>query len=431
MPPARRNPRYLAILGTASLTILIAGAIFRPRTPGPDETAAAGASTDITRLQRLTQRRSIDSFAEFFTELARQVDDRVLRLERGGRTAIVWGPSTAVTAGGSPRLPNEDRAVTGRGETAEGWNSKTTTAGPHLPAAIIELAASPETGAPPPPVDRFSARFYPTGAWAVAVWRDVDGGLQFRPGQLLGTETIECSGVETTALRLNLPLGAETAGAGIFDLDEGLLGVVGSCDGRLVGLDVEAVSEVLADHDTLEDHLLRRYGMRLAELDPRTRKSFRAEYGYAVTETWRTYQADESGLRPGDVITSIDGNPVTAERDLEPLTLPVAREVFELGILRRGRPRNVELRARGEVRHEFLPGGVRWSEARQGIEIGEVDAAGPAFAAGLRAGDRLLAINGVAPKGEAAAARALGAKGDVPNYLTVQRARRIWGVFVD
>jgi len=140
MPSTRRNPRYIAILGISAITILVAGAIFRPRTPGPDETAAAGASTDITRLQRLTQRRSIDGFAEFFTELARQVDDRVLRLEEGGRTAIVWGPAEAVTAGGSPRLPDEDQAR-GADESSDAWTTKTKTAGPHLPAAVLDLAA--------------------------------------------------------------------------------------------------------------------------------------------------------------------------------------------------------------------------------------------------------------------------------------------------
>lgn len=430
MPSTRRNPRYIAILGISAITILVAGAIFRPRTPGPDETAAAGASTDITRLQRLTQRRSIDGFAEFFTELARQVDDRVLRLEGGGRTAIVWGLAEAVTAGGSPRLPNEDEAR-GADDSSNRWSTKTRTAGPHLPAAVLDLAAI-EQGAPPPsPVDRFSARFYPAGAWAVAVWRDKDGGLQFRAGQLLGTETVLCDGTEVTALRLNLTLEDETAGAGIFDLDEGLLGVAASCDGRLVALDVEAVDEVLRDRDTLVDHLLRRYGLRLAELDPRARAAFGAEYGFAVSEVRQSYQAAEAGLMPGDVVTEIDGNPVTAERDLEPLTLPVAREVFDLGIIRRGRPRHIELRARGEVRRRYIPGGMRWSETTAGFEIGEVDREGPAFEAGLRSGDRLLAVNGAELKSRAAAERALGAERETGNYLTVRRGERIWGVFLN
>lgn len=430
MASTRRNPRYIAILGISAITILVAGAIFRPRTPGPDETAAAGASTDINRLQRLTQRRSIDGFAEFFTELARQVDDRVLRLQGGGRTAIVWGPSEAVTAGGSPRLPDEDQAI-GTGESAQGWTTRTETAGPHLPAAIIKLGTSKEGGPPPPPVDRFSARFYPAGAWAVVVWRDAEGGLQFRAGQLLGTETIVCSGEEVTAIRLNLALDADTAGAGIFDLDEGLLGVAASCDGRLVALDVEAVNEVLANRDTLDDHLLRRYGVRLTELDPRSREAFGAEYGYAVRETWRTYQAAEAGLMPGDVVTAIDGNPVTASRDLEPLTLPVAREVFDLGVIRRGRPLHVELRARGEVRRRYLPGGMRWRDSAPGFEIGDVDENGPAFEAGLRSGDLLLAVNGAELKNREAAERALTSKRKQGTYLTVQRGERIWGVFLN
>ena len=139
MATPRKNPRYLAALAIVSLTILIAGAFLRPeRGRGPDgeeaTTVVTPSPTDLARLQRLTQRRSVEAVAQVFSDLAAQVEGRVLRLQGAARTALVWDRNRAVTAAGEPVHASE--LASARGNE---WRVTGLSWSPLSPIAVVDL----------------------------------------------------------------------------------------------------------------------------------------------------------------------------------------------------------------------------------------------------------------------------------------------------
>ena len=170
-------------------------------------------------------------------------------------------------------------------------------------------------------------------------------------------------------------------------------------------------------------------GVRLAATDEAPDAARRlgfdpsADSGVIVTEVYRGQPAAEAGLRRGDVITRIDGQPVddfTGVRNRAAFARP--GEELTLGVVRGGEAIEVELTV-GEQPPGLLelPLPAQGSAAvlgltladppRQGRTLGNPPAAviadvaegSAAWEAGLRPGDLLLAVDGRAVDGEESA----------------------------
>ncbi len=414
-----RSPRYLAILALASALILIVGAALRPGGSDDRTVTPPAGETSLTQLQRFTQRRTLDNQAEYLTRVATQVEPAVFRLESSNRSAVRWDRSTLIAAAPHGRMPDSDRAAAGDLQLPV----ETLLAGPHLPAVVLSIT---EDALPPPP-DHFAAPLYGVGGWALAVWRTVGSQLAWRGGQYLGYRRTSCSGIPVAALTLSLELDDSMAGGGVFDLDGGLMGIILPCDGDLVAVGVSALEDLAARAGDVITRLEHRFGLGVEEPDSAERTALGIEYGFLVSEVWLGYQGYASGIRPGDVIVALDGNPTTALIDLEPLVLPVARETFDLEVQRFGRRRRLSLRARPSAGPRLSPAGLSLLDAASGARIGEVAPDGPAGRAGVRAGDLLVSLNGKPPAGPEELDRMFG---DEPVWAVFMREERLWGALL-
>ncbi|MDR2013706.1 MAG: DegQ family serine endoprotease [Rhodanobacter sp.] len=132
-------------------------------------------------------------------------------------------------------------------------------------------------------------------------------------------------------------------------------------------------------------------------------------HGAVVTRVRTGTPAELAGLKPGDVIVSLDDKPVAGEQDLHNLEgLSVTGTAVNVGLLRDGKPLSIPatLKAvqthaiKGETLDKRLAG-VQFTQAsdelrRQGIggvSVARIDESSRAFASGLRNGDVVVAVN--------------------------------------
>jgi serine protease Do/serine protease DegQ len=134
--------------------------------------------------------------------------------------------------------------------------------------------------------------------------------------------------------------------------------------------------------------------------------------GALIAQVERGSGAEQAGLRPGDVVTAVDGRAIRSSSELRNRVglIPVGEEVA-LGVLREGRA--IQIRARiGElyqvtrVTGETIPqlAGARVANVESGmpmygqieaVVVTAVDESSAAYRNGLRAGDLIIGVNRV------------------------------------
>jgi serine protease Do len=136
--------------------------------------------------------------------------------------------------------------------------------------------------------------------------------------------------------------------------------------------------------------------------------------GFRVKTVYPNSPASRAGVRPGDLVVSVDGTPIDSQ------------EAFETALSTRGpgRPFKLLLRGKGEappagiglqVLREELGMSVRASE--DGLRISITDRDGLAAQAGLKSGDSLLVLNGTRVKSTDDVDRVLQGDLSKPNVL--------------
>lgn len=415
MPARTNDPKYLAILALASLAILVVGALSRPG--GQPETSPASVTAELLSLERISQRREVESIADFFSYVASQVEESVVLLSATRHSGVVWQAGEVVTSAGLGPFPPRDRTALGSQEV----ELTTLAAAPDLPYVLLQAPLEAIVSA------RTPVRLYGQGSWLLAVWRSRDGSLRYSHGNLFGITTRRCGEIELDEVQTNLDLGAVQPGAGVFSLDGGLVAVVLDCAGTPVAAEAGALELQAHSERTLEDQLIERYGMRAGQADEAEQRFFGREEGVLIRELWWGYRAHQAGLMPGDFVLALDGAPVNAVADLRALLLPISREIHDLSVWRAKRRRTFRLLSRATTEAAVSTHGF---VSKEGLRVESVIRGSLAERAGASPGDRLLAVNQETPESFTDLDAALRQGQGDATYVALERRGRIWGTLV-
>ncbi len=412
------DPKYIAVLAISSVLILMVGVLIRPQ-PEKAEPGAIRTPSEVVRLERLTQRRSVEDFAEYFAYAAGLVEESVLLLDSSGHTGLIWESGSVFTAAKRGPFPAVDRTVLGGDELT----LVTEIAGPHLPYVLLRTPVDVI------PSQRVPVRFYSPGSWLVAVWRMPDGSMRYATGHLLGIAERSCAGIDVTEVLTNFNLRTLNPGSGLFDLDGNLVAVALACEIETIAVDADALAAAIRPDNSLGARLVKRHGMRVDSATRRELTYFQSRGGVIVRELWNDYGAYQAGLLPGDFILSIDGQDVETVADMAKLTLPVSGEMLELDVWRAKRRRKFSLPARFTPAAVSSPHGFVGRE--DGMPIVRTGEGSLAERAGARAGDRLIAVNQIRPKSFTEVDRAFARSKGGPVHLVFERNGRLWGTLAE
>ncbi|HUU34065.1 MAG TPA: PDZ domain-containing protein, partial [Vicinamibacterales bacterium] len=310
--PTSLNLKYVAILTVVASLILVAGALLRPGARSSEQ--APPSDTDLARLARLTERRTLESAAAFLSQVADDVSPALVWLERPGTTGVAWNEGTIVTA--RIGLPAETVAQVVVA-SAEGVES---TAGidwsPDLPAAGVRVV----TGAIQPPRPVAPTR---SGDPLLIVWK-TSAGRMFAAADFADVVETTCGDLPSREVHTTMEATRAMAGGGLFDLDGNLLGVILPCGDRYAAVVPDAVDGMLATVESFASRLLARYGMAVEPLTEEEVEYFDVASGAIVRELRAGSPAAAAGLQPGDIIVALDGAPVAGTDDLRALAAPTA-----------------------------------------------------------------------------------------------------------
>jgi hypothetical protein len=426
IPPrgTKLTPRYLATLVLSAILILVVGSALRPRKPS-SEAVPPPTQTEVRRLQRLAERQSLELMADHLAGTAADVASRLVRVGEATSTGIVWSPALVVTAGTADPVPESTTVVTGAGERL---GASRVVGSPDLPLFGYQVAEPLE---PATRRDGSAPELSP-GQWLVAVWRG-SAGPAFAPGHYVETRPVRCGELLAREVATTLDPTTPMAGGGVFDLDEALVAVVLPCQGRYAALSLESVTLGLVQGRGFDARLRGLYGLHVLPLEAPVRQHLRIEAGVLVGAVWGGFAAERAGLRPGDVIASLDGQPVVAPEDLQPLLAPGDREEAVVGTWRARQRREVRLRTKGLP---VAPGGadagsgLRLATSADGFAIDEVTPGSTAAEAGIRPGDRLLRVDFVAPRSAVEARRVLFDRDDRAVFVEVQSGPKRFGALL-
>ena len=458
---AQADRRYIVVLAGAAGAILVLGALLRPAPLADEPLVAPPSQAELSRLARLTQRRSLEATQEFFTAVASDADRSVVRLRMLGRSGVVWAPGLVVTARLEHRFPSTTTVSGNAGELGVPHAG----GGPHLPLALLDIPETDEFI----PVRRRAADTLDPGAWTIFV--SDRQGAGFSPATYVETAEVPCQGRSVRDVVTSVALGPELAGAGLFDLDNRLLAVVLPCDGRFVAVTADDVDALAQEAGSVRARIAQRYGMALDAVSPEEQAHLGVAFGLLVRDIWGGDLADTAGLRPGDVVVAINAELIQDVEQLAPLAdgiAPVRRRAadgeedaeddaqddaeengeddpgdagsesgeddavfpaYDVAVVRAGEVVVVSLpvvdpltlAAAGEA---AAAEALVWDDPARGYRLDAVRPDTPAARAGLQAGDRLLRIDGDAPATLDDVRAALAPDRAAPVLLELERESR-------
>lgn len=374
--------RYMVVLGVVAVLILVGGALLRPKKvppqpPPPSETAT---------LQSRVQRDELAQTVSYLAQRAQVLAQHVMYDPGHDSSAVVWDKSGQVL----------------------------TTAGPHPGRFDPPLLLLMRDGETPPPA---RAAEQSASRWFIIVGRTAHDRLLWTPAINGGTRQSTCSGGDYNELVVNAPLDAGMSGAGAFDLDGTLHGIVAPCDGTFRLISVTSVPQFLRRFSTPDRQIGSTYGFDASELDAAAKRLFGAECGLFVTEVVQGEAAQQAGLTAGDVIVSVGQRPVANLPELAEALASIEEQYRILEVLRNGKRLSMSLRSAGKPTRDGSadsPLGMRVLPPSPTGDTVVVSPGTPAYRSGLRTGDRVIQVGGRRHGSPDALARALSQAGDRP-----------------
>jgi hypothetical protein len=253
------------------------------------------------------------------------------------------------------------------------------------------------------------------GAWILLVSFGPSGNLVFSPGSYGGQGERSCGLRQYPVLLSNIPLDGDSVGAGLFDFDGNLLAIVARCDQGPAAISIDALRAAAAS-ETQSLPMLQ-LGFLAAEVDQTWAPLLRQSSRIVVTDVWQGWPAANSGVAPGDVIVSMNGEPV---QNLEQVASLISKGTGDVVFHTQKGPRTIR---KVIVRNSPPAGGIEFG-APTGLELRRVSEDSALARAGFRAGDQILSLNGTKATSTNIASLLSGTTLQHPALLIAQRGSR-------
>jgi serine protease Do len=248
------------------------------------------------------------------------------------------------------------------------------------------------------------------GDWVVAVGNPFGLGGSATAGivSALGRQNVSGSSF-VDFMQIDAPINRGNSGGPTFDVEGRVVGVntaIYSPTGGSIGIGFDIPADVAAQvtHQLISHGAVTRgyIGASVQNLSPELAGSLGLSNvkGAIVDQLTPGGPADQAGVRSGDVVTSVNGHPVTSSADLtRQVALAQPGQDIQIGVLRNGQAQQLTIRSGQRPAEASLAAGPRPSQGG-----GEGRAAGQAMlgmqlAPGPQGG---LVVQGLAPDGDAA-----------------------------
>jgi len=208
----------------------------------------------------------------------------------------------------------------------------------------------------------------------------------------------------TDFIQIDAPINPGNSGGPVVNIQGEMVGIataiIGGAQGIGFATPVDRAKRIVDDLLRFGEVRAVWIGVRGRTITSGERGALERPRGYRVRSVFPGSPAARAGLRPGDLIVSLDGSPIESE------------DAFETALAGRGpgRPMRLVLRNSAGERSVTVQGaapppnlgveilkdaiGMSVSAARGGLRITVLDRDGAAARAGIESGDSLLAVNG-------------------------------------
>lgn len=384
-PRGSRETRLLLVTIAVSVGVLLLLARFR----FPDERAGDTTQPSPAPLERLAARVAYDELASIMADLERRVAPRLtlVRMQSSdGHTSMGLAPRM---------LPDRAVAIVSPGYTiigsGSGGDQEVIGVDAASSLAVIRVPAIEDSAVP---IRQMPLR---SGPRYVGLVEPSATGPVLRPVYVGRIDTFDDAGTGTTLLAFAGLQQDVSPGSAIFSLEGTFLGLVRDVGDTVIVVPGDKLRS--AAEKALPSAIAMRGDLGL-EVDALTAPLVRAtgaEQGVVVAFVHPGGPADRV-LRPGDVIQSVDGRPVTSTgsfRELERSRAPGAN--VSVTAIRARSPLEVGMTA-GDVTAQAAStngaGVVGRSVGGIGFEVVAVRESSPAARADLKRGDLVLAVDG-------------------------------------
>jgi S1-C subfamily serine protease len=233
--------------------------------------------------------------------------------------------------------------------------------------------------------------------------------------------------VKYRELAVAIPSGSAFAGAGVFDMDGNLVGVVGRCRNEHVAIAARDVPSVLQTAVSVENLIPHRLGFLATPMKEREKEYFSVQSGLEVHTVRQHSLSDRAGLRPGDVIVAVADQEITSAHDLAPL---LESAPPSLTIVRNGVKSKLTIPSPEETVSDAGDLGLDATALPTARTIVTVRPGSPAYEAGLRTGDVIVRIGLRVNPSAIEIRRLLARRNGQPTFVVYERGMERTGVLV-
>ncbi|MES1262333.1 MAG: PDZ domain-containing protein [Acidobacteriota bacterium] len=343
--------RYLVALAILAALVLTGGSLLRPEKKSAVDQPS---SSEIASLQRAVRGDELERLAGTLSERASAASRYVIYLPGDETSGVLWDVAGGVATPGGP----------GRLLTLTGSGSRVS------PPALARSRAG-------------------EAQWLLIVGRSAESKPIWSAALGGGSYAAACDGVGYRERVVNVPLGRELLGAGVFDLDGALAGIVCQCQNTYHVVSSGSIGELLKAQSAPPD-LWALYGIRVSPFAPAGSDIFGNETGLLLSEISIAGTGYEAGLRAGDLIVAVADQPARSPGDVLN-TIREATEPASVTIVRPGQQKTsrVTLPA-GKAVGQPDGYGMKLLPPLRSLSQVSVSMNTAAYRAGLRTGDFIV-----------------------------------------